>query len=69
MMSCVELNVGWLQTRIRANFGFLFSFVGRTLFILLCVGGTPLAALRACGREHRGGRARGSDALYGFACN
>lgn len=35
VMSCVELNMGWLQARIRKNFGFLFSFTGRTLFILL----------------------------------
>jgi hypothetical protein len=34
-MSCVELNMGMFQERIRRNFGFLFSFVGRTAFIML----------------------------------
>lgn len=35
VMSCVELNMGMFQERIRRNFGFLFSFVGRTAFIML----------------------------------
>lgn len=35
MMCCVELNMGLAQNKLRANFGFLFSFTGRTLFILL----------------------------------
>jgi len=35
LMCCVELNFTFMQTRIRRNFGFLFSFIGRTVFLLL----------------------------------
>lgn len=31
-----------ITSRLRRNFGFLFSFSGRTLFVILCV---PLCAL------------------------
>ena len=35
LMCCVELNMGMLQAKIRRNFGFLFTFAGRTIFLLL----------------------------------
>lgn len=36
MMTCLECNVGNLAPMIKRNFGFLFSFVGRAIFILFC---------------------------------
>ena len=35
LMCCVELNFGFFQEKIRRNFGCLFSFTGRTIFLLL----------------------------------
>lgn len=36
LLSCLECNVGSCAPRFKANFGFMFSFLGRTLFILFC---------------------------------
>lgn len=36
MMTCLECNVGNLAPKFKKNFGFMFSFIGRTLFILFC---------------------------------
>lgn len=46
VMCCVELNMGLMQAKIRTNCGFLFSFVGRTLFLLLCVPSAGLQGAR-----------------------
>jgi len=35
MMTCVEMNIANIQPRLRKNCGFLFTFMGRALFIIL----------------------------------
>lgn len=35
MMFCVELNIANIQPKLRENCGFLFTFLGRALFVLL----------------------------------
>lgn len=36
LMTCLECNIGNLAPRFKRNFGFLFSFIGRTVFIIFC---------------------------------
>ena len=36
LMTCLECNLGNLAPKFKANFGFMFSFAGRTIFILFC---------------------------------
>jgi COPI associated protein len=36
MMCTVEIHLGFLQRRIKKNFGFLFTWIGRGIFILFC---------------------------------
>ena len=36
LMSCLECNISNLAPRLQRNFGFMFSFLGRTLFIVFC---------------------------------
>jgi hypothetical protein len=36
LMSCLECNIANLAPKLQRNFGFMFSFSGRTLFIMFC---------------------------------
>jgi len=36
LLSCLECNISNLAPRLQRNFGFMFSFTGRTLFIVFC---------------------------------
>lgn len=36
MITCLECNIGNVAPKFRRNFGFIFSFVGRTVFLLFC---------------------------------
>jgi hypothetical protein len=45
LMTCLECQIGNLAPKFRRNFGFMFSFIGRTVFILFCA--TMLFALNA----------------------
>ena len=36
LISCLECNIGNLAPKLQRNFGFMFSFSGRTLFIMFC---------------------------------
>lgn len=45
LMTCLECQVGNLAPKFKRNFGFMFSFYGRTIFILFC--STMLFALNA----------------------
>jgi hypothetical protein len=42
-MACLECNLSFVAPRIQRNFGFMFSFIGRTLFIIFC--GTMACAI------------------------
>lgn len=36
MMACMECNLSFVGPRIQRNFGFMFTFTGRTLFLIFC---------------------------------
>ena len=70
MMTCLECNLGNLAPKFKANFGFMFSFIGRTVFILFCstlcfaMGGAlgyiaGAATARECARARSRGRRSG----------
>lgn len=45
MLMCAECHIGFIDKGIRKFFGFLYSFLGRTCFILLYVAGWRREAL------------------------
>jgi COPI associated protein len=45
LLTCLECQIGNLAPKFRKNFGFMFSFAGRTIFIIFCA--TMLFALNA----------------------
>jgi hypothetical protein len=38
LLCCFELRVGWIETRVRDSFGFLYSYSGRAVFLLFLAG-------------------------------
>jgi hypothetical protein len=38
LLCCFELRIGWIERRARNSFGFLYSYVGRSLFLLFVAG-------------------------------
>jgi len=38
LLCCFELRVGWIERRARDSFGFLYSYPGRTIFLLFVAG-------------------------------
>lgn len=48
MLFCTEMHFSVTDKVIRRRFGFMFTYVGRAIFILLYVGGQTCVCVCAC---------------------
>ena len=65
MMICVELNIANVQPRIQNNFGFLFTFIGRAIFILFAA---TMAMAMASWITYITGGVTAANALFNMYC-
>jgi hypothetical protein len=66
LMMCAECNISLLQGKLRNNFGFLFTYLGRSLFIFLWVVVSGSRGIRGATGKGEGRRRQAEGASRAF---